>query len=150
MVKSKTKSKHSKVHNHKKCSHLHKIYKTKRKTRDHDQIHEDLQAQNSLNLINQTEDHDLAGSAQHYCLHCARYFIDDHALQEHFRTKLHKRRMKALETEPFTQAEAERAAGMGSFRAPKKFEIKTQPSKEAFLKMYEEKKCVPTLKVQLT
>ncbi len=43
--------------------------------------------------------------------------------------------MKALETEPFTQAEADRAAGMGSYVAPKKFEIKTQPSKEALASM---------------
>jgi hypothetical protein len=46
--------------------------------------------------------------------------------------------MKALETEPYTQAEAERAAGMGSFIAPKKFVIKTQPSKGELAKIYEQ------------
>jgi hypothetical protein len=43
--------------------------------------------------------------------------------------------MKALETEPFTQEEANRAAGIGSFRAPKKFTIKTQPKKEELKKI---------------
>ncbi len=44
--------------------------------------------------------------------------------------------MKALETEPYTQAEADRAAGLGSYIAPKKFVIKTQPTKEKLLEMY--------------
>lgn len=48
--------------------------------------------------------------------------------------------MKALETEPYTQAEADRAAGMGSFIAPKKFVIKTQPPKEKLGEIYEKNK----------
>lgn len=69
---------------------------------------------------------DLPGAAQHYCLHCARYFIDDHSLQDHFKTKVHKRRLKALELEPYTVEEAERAAGQGSFKQPAKRKIVTQ------------------------
>jgi len=34
--------------------------------------------------------------------------------------------MKALETEPYTIEESERAAGLGSFVAPKKRKIETQ------------------------
>lgn len=49
-----------------------------------------------------------------------RYFIDDQALAEHCRTKFHKRRLKELETEPYTIEESERAAGVGSYVAPKK------------------------------
>ena len=45
--------------------------------------------------------------------------------------------MKALETEPYTQAEAERAAGMGSYVKPKTFVIKTQPDRETFNAIYE-------------
>lgn len=71
-------------------------------------------------------DLDKPGSAQHYCVHCARYFIDDHALQDHFRTKVHKRRMKALEIEPYTIEDSERAAGQGSYKAPVKRKIETQ------------------------
>lgn len=40
--------------------------------------------------------------------------------------------MKALETEPYTIEESERAAGLGSFVAPKKRKIETQkPTVEA-------------------
>jgi len=55
-----------------------------------------------------------------------RYFITDQALKEHFRTKVHKRRLKALELEPYTIEESERAAGKGSYQAPKKRKIETQ------------------------
>lgn len=47
-------------------------------------------------------------------------------------------RMKALETEPYSHEEANRAAGMGSYVAPKKFDIKTQPEKEKVLQMFAE------------
>ena len=50
---------------------------------------------------------------QHSCLPCSRYFADAHALTTHLRTKLHKRRMKLLEEEPYTIEESRRAAGMG-------------------------------------
>lgn len=71
MVKSKSKNRKSKSHSHKKISHLHKIYKTKRKTKDHDQIHEDLKLKNAYKLLNQPVDHDLTGEGQNYCVHCA-------------------------------------------------------------------------------
>jgi hypothetical protein len=44
--------------------------------------------------------------------------------------------MKALETEPYSHAEAARAAGFGSFVAPKKFVIKTQPAKDEVTKAF--------------
>lgn len=71
-------------------------------------------------------DLDKPGSAQHYCLHCARYFISEQALQDHFKTKVHKRRLKALELEPYTIEESERAAGLGNYKAPTKRKIETQ------------------------
>lgn len=55
-----------------------------------------------------------------------RYFVTDQALKEHFRTKVHKRRLKALELEPYTIEESERAAGKGSYQLPKKRKIETQ------------------------
>lgn len=79
-------------------------------------------------------DLDKPGFAQFYCLHCAKYFIDDHSLQQHFRTKVHKRRLKALELEPYSIEESERAAGHGSFKAAEKRIIETQPTKEEFAK----------------
>lgn len=71
MAKKAKSQKKSKSHSHKKISHLHKIYKTKRKTKDHDQIHKDLKLKNAFELINQQIDHDVPGAAQNYCIHCA-------------------------------------------------------------------------------
>lgn len=75
-------------------------------------------------------DLDKPGSAQFYCLHCARYFVSDHALQDHFKTKVHKRRLKALELEPYSIEDSERAAGFGNFKNPEKRKIETQTGKE--------------------
>jgi len=111
-------------------THLKKRWRTKRRTKDLDQIDADLQPENAEKLLNQAVDLDKPGSAQVYCVHCARYFINNQALEDHFRTKVHKRRMKALELEPYTIEDSERAAGQGSFQFPEKRKIETQPSKE--------------------
>lgn len=58
---------------------------------------------------------------------CRRYFINREALKGHFKSKPHKRRLKALELEPYTIEESERAGGLGSYIAPKKRKIETQP-----------------------
>ncbi|KAI0207515.1 zinc finger protein 593 [Lamellibrachia satsuma] len=114
---------------HKGDKPLKEKYRLKRKTKDIDQIHEDLKRENAEKLLNQEVDLDKPGSAQFYCLHCARYFISNHALKEHLKGKPHKRRLKCLQEEPFTQAEADRAAGMGSYVAPKTLKIVTQDTK---------------------
>ncbi|XP_033125123.1 zinc finger protein 593-like [Anneissia japonica] len=111
---------------HRGYTHLQKKYRTRRKTKDLDQIHEDLELNNKEKLLHQTIDYDKPGSGQFYCLTCARYFISKNALHEHFRTKLHKRRLKALQTEPYTEKEAEAAAGMGSYHPRKQMNIKSQ------------------------
>lgn len=100
--------------------------KTKRRTKDLDEIDNDMIEENARKLLHQEIDLDKPGSAQFYCLHCARYFIDEHALKEHFRTKAHKRRLKALELEPYTIEESERAAGKGSYQTPKRRKVETQ------------------------
>lgn len=97
------------------------------------QIDDDLKKK-STELLNQSVDLDKPGFAQFYCLHCAKYFIDDHSMQAHFKTKVHKRRMKALELEPYSIEESERAAGQGNFKKAEKRIIETQPSKEEFAK----------------
>ena len=61
-----------------------------------------------------------------YIIH-RRYFIDQDAMKRHFKTKVHKRRLKALETEPHSIEESERAAGIGNFIPPKKRKMETQP-----------------------
>lgn len=111
-------------------THLRKKYRTKRRTKDLDQIDEDIKPENAEKLIDQEVDLDKPGSAQFYCVHCARYFINDQALHDHFHTKVHKRRLKALELEPYTIEESVRAAGLGSFKEPQKRKITTQPEKE--------------------
>ncbi|XP_043916058.1 zinc finger protein 593 [Protopterus annectens] len=120
------------VGNHKNGSkkNVSKLWKTKRRTKDLDEIHEDIKPQNALKLLHQEIDYDVPGNAQHYCLHCARYFIDQRSLNEHFKSKVHKRRLKQLSEEPYTQEEAERAAGMGCYIPPKKIAVKTQAAVE--------------------
>lgn len=39
-------------------------------------------------------------------------------------------RIKALQKEPYTQEEADRAAGMGSYKEPKRIAVETQSVKE--------------------
>jgi len=110
---------------------LKEKYRTRRKTKDHDQIHVDLKPENMKELLNQAVDLDVTGCAQFYCVHCAKYFMTNEALTKHFTGKPHKRRIKALQTEPYTQEEAERAAGMGSYIPPRtNLNIKTQDKKE--------------------
>ncbi|CAL1527197.1 unnamed protein product [Lymnaea stagnalis] len=112
---------------HKGDKPLKEKYRTRHRTRDLDQIHGDLKSPDSL--LKQEVDLDKPGAAQFYCLTCAKYFINDKALTDHFKSKPHKRRMKALETEPYTQEEADRAGGMGSYVAPKKIEVLVQGAK---------------------
>jgi len=50
---------------------LKEKYRTKRKTKDHDQIHEDMLPSNAPKLLTQDVDLDKPGAGQHYCLHCA-------------------------------------------------------------------------------
>jgi len=91
-----------------------------------DEIDNDLN-HNAEQLLAQPVDVEKAGNAQFYCIHCARYFIDEQALTHHYRTKVHKRRLKALELEPYSIEESERAAGLGgNYVAPQKRAIKTQ------------------------
>ncbi|XP_076179557.1 zinc finger protein 593 homolog isoform X2 [Ptiloglossa arizonensis] len=110
---------------HRGDTHLKKGWRTKRRTKDLDEIDEDLKEENVKSLLNQEVDLDKPGAGQYYCVHCARYFINDTALQDHLSTKVHKRRLKALEQEPYTIEESERAASKGNYIAPQKRKIET-------------------------
>ncbi|EPY77528.1 zinc finger protein 593-like protein [Camelus ferus] len=59
-----------------------------------------------------------------------RYFIDSANLKTHFRSKDHKKRLKQLSVEPYSQEEAERAAGMGSYVPPQWLAVPTEVSTE--------------------
>ncbi len=67
MGKSKQIGKHSKGSK----QNISKTWKTKRRTKDHDQIHADMIPANAVKLLKQDVDYDVTGCAQHYCLHCA-------------------------------------------------------------------------------
>ena len=54
-----------------------------------------------------------------------KHFIDTTAFNDHIKSKPHKRRLKALETEPYTIEESEKAAGMGSYTNPRKRKMET-------------------------
>ncbi len=70
-------------------------------------------------LLKQEVDLDKPGLGQFYCVHCAKHFISAKAFADHVKGKPHKRRLHALKTDPYTVEESERAAGMGSYVAPK-------------------------------
>merc|ERR1712062_349401 len=106
-------------------THLKKNWRTKRMTRHLDQIDSDLAPENAKKLLSQPVDLDKSGNAQFYCVHCAKYMIDQRAFQDHVKGKPHKRRLHALKTEPYTIEESEGAAGMGSYRAPQKRKMET-------------------------
>jgi len=63
-------------------------------------------------------DLDLPGGGQFYCVHCAKHFIAQQALEEHKRGKVHKKRVKDTEEVPYSIEESERAGGLGSYVAP--------------------------------
>lgn len=65
------KSKQIKNHKSDKKKHIAKTWKTKRRTKDLDQIHSDMKPETAAKLLKQEVDFDVTGCAQHYCLHCA-------------------------------------------------------------------------------
>ncbi len=57
---------------------------------------------------------DKAGLGLFYCIHCDRHFPSQKDREVHYRSKIHKRKAKKLEEEEaYTQAEADRGAGIG-------------------------------------
>ncbi|KAM3187682.1 hypothetical protein ACTXT7_001795 [Hymenolepis weldensis] len=104
--------------------------KIKYRTRDLDQIYKDKQPENINRRIKEaTEiDEDKPALGQNYCLPCDKYFCEEKALQAHLKQKPHKRRLKALETEPHSQQIADWAAGVGP-RKRKREETPTRPDK---------------------
>ncbi|CAN6648685.1 bud site selection protein 20 [Trichomonascus vanleenenianus] len=93
--------------------YCNRIYKTKRRTRDLDQIFgDDLKSDESiLKLENQPFDEYKPGLGQYYCIPCAKYFETEVAKRTHTRGQIHKRRVKDLRNGPYTIEEANAAAG---------------------------------------
>lgn len=92
-----------------------KRIKTKRRTRDLDQIKADLKSPRHLALHKNTKAaEDLPGLGTFYCVECAKYFSDSHNLNEHRRGKNHKRRVRMLKEEAHSQKMADAAVGLGT------------------------------------
>lgn len=55
---------------------------------------------------------DLPALGQHYCVECAKWFESETNLGKHAKGKPHKRRVRQLKEEPYSQKEAEAAVGL--------------------------------------
>ena len=55
---------------HKNIKDQKKKYRTKRRTKDIDEIHDDLKPENAAKLL-AVRDHDLPGGGEFYCLQCS-------------------------------------------------------------------------------
>jgi len=82
---------------------LKRSFRTSARTKDLDQRYEELQktAVDEQSPKGAEVDPELPGMGQHYCIHCARHFINEHSLTKHKASKVHKRRVKDLAERPF-------------------------------------------------
>lgn len=93
--------------------------KTRRATRGLDQVHADVASKKHLQQYTDTKaPEDLPGFGQHYCVECAKWFESETNLVKHGKGKPHKRRLRQLREEPYTQKEAEAAVGLGTDNGP--------------------------------
>jgi bud site selection protein 20 len=101
--------------------------KTRRFTRDLDQITADLESPRHLEIYKETKgpEDELPGLGQHYCLECAKWFESAANMEAHQKGKVHKRRVKQLKEGAHTQEEAELATGFGRVDNGKKAEDAT-------------------------
>jgi len=94
--------------------------KTRRHTRDFDQIHADLHNKRHLEQFHETQvPEELPAFGDFYCVECAKFYESEANYKSHQKSKPHKRRVKALKEEPYSQKEAEAAAGYGTALAKK-------------------------------
>ncbi|KAI8830629.1 zinc finger protein bud20 [Chytriomyces cf. hyalinus JEL632] len=113
---------------HKSIRDVKRSSRTRARVKDLDQIHEDIaktlattsSTELQPNAMASTElDPDLPGLGQFYCIHCAKYFISQPAMDVHLASKPHKKRVKVLKEVPYTQEEAEAAVGLRSAKSSK-------------------------------
>ncbi|PNY26714.1 Zinc finger protein bud20 [Tolypocladium capitatum] len=91
------------------------ITKTRRKTRDVDQVKADLLSSRHLSQFKDTKNtEDLPGLGRHYCVECARWFDTEATLITHRRGKPHKRRVHQLREEPDADPQRVPGANVGS------------------------------------
>ena len=90
-----------------------KSHCTARRRRDLDQVQDDVEkvVVAGVDNLEFEVDDDLPGLGQFYCLHCAKHFADQVTLDNHKKSRPHKRRLKDVAQPKYTQEEAERGAG---------------------------------------
>jgi len=94
--------------------------KTRRRLRDLDQVAADLRSPRHLEQHKSSKPaEDLPGLGKWYCVECAKWFEGENSLTTHLKGKTHKRRVKALKDEPYTQKEAEAAVGLRTDNGPR-------------------------------
>lgn len=103
MVRKAT-QKHGKGHSKKQYSK--KVLQIKGK-RPLDQIQESVRTNKPIEGIE-----NLPAAGKFSCLQCDVYFRDQNTLDEHLKTKAHKRRLKEFEKKSHTAKDAEMAAGL--------------------------------------
>jgi len=106
--------------------HKSRLRKTKnyRKNnlKDLDEVHDTIKKEIQEEPQKLEHNDDLPGAGQWYCTECSRFFIDEETLEGHKRSKLHKKRVKDMKDTPYSQAEADAAAGLGNYTVKRKKE----------------------------
>ncbi|KAK4549048.1 hypothetical protein LTR36_007504 [Oleoguttula mirabilis] len=78
-----------------------------------DLVHADLHSKKHLQQYQDTKAfEELPGGGLWYCVECAMYYESETNFGKHKKGKPHKRRVRQLKEEPYTQKEAEAAAGL--------------------------------------
>ncbi|KKO96753.1 zinc finger protein [Trichoderma harzianum] len=86
------------------------LTKTRRKTRDVDQVISDLRSKKHLAQYKDTKlTQDLPGLGKNYCVTCSRWFDTPVTLVTHERGKPHKRRLKQLREESAIESKSGQA-----------------------------------------
>merc|ERR1712183_604716 len=98
---------------HKNIKDFKKSIRTRKRKADIDEVHRHMEPDRINDYLHQKVDPDLPGDGQFYCVPCARHFINQTVFTEH------KKTMRLLKETPYTQLEAEAAAGMGSYTVTK-------------------------------
>jgi hypothetical protein len=99
----------------KKRGYKRRVMDLKNRTRDLDRIQDDIKAmaegKPAPHVREGADAAELPGGGASYCAPCARHFIDDRALALHAKTKDHRKQLRRVAEEQYTQAEADAGAG---------------------------------------
>ncbi|KAL6794496.1 hypothetical protein J3E68DRAFT_376485 [Trichoderma sp. SZMC 28012] len=105
------------------------LTKTRRKTRDVDQVISDLRSKKHLAQYKDTKlTQDLPGLGKNYCVTCSRWFDTPETLVTHERGKPHKRRLKQLREESAIESKSGQAH-------MNKMDMEQEPAAEAGVEM---------------